>query len=430
MIKAFWTILLLAVGAILLAGTTLPWYVGFIRPKEVVVDLADKLTPEARQLVTNTTITASVKFGMSERGGILAEVKGRAFDWPYTLLVDVDYSLVFLNANTEFVFSFEDEPWRIVGSGSATPRTYRMRAELEETEISEKDRILTDLLSRLNLTEKGIADLAFTARLKAEIKAEKTKKIPVDVWSVKASVKDGAAFCVTKENPISLRGASVNLGAEGIADRLTILPMFPKVKTVNIADLKLENFFAAIRMTENSLLVSEAGAEVCGGELKLYSLFLNPQSLTAGFTLFLDDIDANEVLSSIKDFRGEASGRLHGKLPLFLKNGEELRLKNAYLYSTPGVPGKLAIRDASPILNNLAAGGVDQTTRKNLEKALANLDYNVLKIELRREEEGMALGLKIEGTATSGKTTVPVNFAVTFRGDFEQLINTGIKLSK
>lgn len=430
MIKAFWTILLLFLGAVLLAGTTLPWYIGYIRPNEIVVDLADKLTPETRGFLTDTKVTASVKFAMSDRGGILAEVTGRAFDWPYRLSVDVDYSLVFLSADAEFVFSFDNEPWRIIGSGSATPRTYRVRAELEETEISEKDPILADLLKRLDLSAKGIADLAFAARLKAQIKAEKTKKIPVLVWSVKSSVKDGAVFCISKENPISLRGVTLNLGAEGIADRLTILPMFPHVKTINIADLKLENFFAAIRMAENSLLVSEAGAEVCGGEVKLYSLFLNPQSLTAGFTLFLDDIDANEVLSSIKDFRGEATGRLHGKLPLFLKNGEELRLKNAYLYSTPGVPGKLEIRDASPILNNLAAGGVDQGTRKNLEKALANLDYNVLKVELKREEEGMALGLKIEGTATSGKTTVPVNLAVTFRGDFEHLINTGIKLSK
>lgn len=428
--KFVWTFIVLVFCVLLIAVTTVSWYIRFIRPDTITIDLADKLTPETRQLVTNTTVTASIRFGASERGGILTEVKGRIFDWSYTLLADLDYSAIFLNADGEFVFKFDDEDWRLTGSGTVTPRTFRAHATLEETEISEKDKILADLISRLDLGAKGITDLIFTAKLKAEVKAEKTKKLPVPVWSVKATVKDGSAFCISKENPISVRGANFNLGAEGIADRVTILPMFPRVKSIGIADIKLENFFAAVRMTEDSLLVSEAGAEVCGGEVKLYSLFLNPKSLTAGFTLFLDDIDANEVLSTIKDFRGEATGRLHGKLPLFLKNGEELRLKNAYLYSTPGVPGTIRVRDASPILANLAAGGVDQATQRNLEKALANLDYNVLTVDLKREDEGMALGLKIEGTATSGKTTVPVNFAVTFRGDFEQLINTGLRIGK
>lgn len=428
--KFVWTFIVLVFCVLLIAVTTVPWYIRFIRPDTITIDLADKLTPETRQLVTNTTVTASIRFGTSERGGILTEVKGRIFDWSYTLLADLDYSAIFLNADGEFVFKFDDEDWRLTGSGAVTPRTFRAHAKLEETEISEKDKILADLISRLDLGAKGVTDLIFTAVMKAEVKAEKTKKLPVPVWSVKATVKDGSAFCISKENPISVRGANFNLGAEGIADRVTILPMFPRVKSIGIADIKLENFFAAVRMTEDSLLVSEAGAEVCGGEVKLYSLFLNPKSLTAGFTLFLDDIDANEVLSTIKDFRGEATGRLHGKLPLFLKNGEELRLKNAYLYSTPGVPGTIRVRDASPILANLAAGGVDQATQRNLEKALANLDYNVLTVDLKREDEGMALGLKIEGTATSGKTTVPVNFAVTFRGDFEQLINTGLRIGK
>ena len=131
-------------------------------------------------------------------------------------------------------------------------------------------------------------------------------------------------------------------------------------------------------------------------------------------------------------FHGEASGRLHGKLPVFLKDGKTLRIKDAYLFSTPGETGNLRITDAKPILDNLAQGGVDKATRDNLEKVLANLDYNVLKVELRRGKDGedSSLGLKIEGTATHGATTVPVNLDVTFHGDIDQLVDTGMKLSK
>ena len=98
----------------------------------------------------------------------------------------------------------------------------------------------------------------------------------------------------------------------------------------------------------------------------------------------------------------------------------------------PGETGTVRVMDAAPILDNLERGGVDEDTRDNLEKALANLDYKVLKVELKRgkDAEDSSLGFKLEGTATHGNTTVPVNLDVTFHGDLDQLINTGMKLRR
>ena len=143
-------------------------------------------------------------------------------------------------------------------------------------------------------------------------------------------------------------------------------------------------------------------------------------------------MDAGEVLSRISAFRGNASGRLHGKLPFFLKDGKTLRLKNAYLFSKPGETGTVRVTDAAPILDNLERAGVDEGTRDNLEKALANLDYKVLRVVLRRDEDGdgSSLSLMLRGSATSGETTVPVNLDVTFRGDLDQLLDTGMKFTR
>ena len=57
---------------------------------------------------------------------------------------------------------------------------------------------------------------------------------------------------------------------------------------------------------------------------------------------------------------------------------------------------------------------------------------NAFKVELKRGKDGedSSLGLKIEGSATRGNTTVPVNLDVTFHGDLDQLINTGMKLRR
>ena len=84
------------------------------------------------------------------------------------------------------------------------------------------------------------------------------------------------------------------------------------------------------------------------------------------------------------------------------------------------------------ILDNLGAAGVPKAELDNLEKALADLDYSMLRVQLSRGEEGAdsALALLLEGTATSGGTTVPVNLNVTFHGDLDKLVNTGIDLSR
>ena len=107
-------------------------------------------------------------------------------------------------------------------------------------------------------------------------------------------------------------------------------------------------------------------------------------------------------------------------------------IRNAYLFSTPGEAGKMRIKDPEPILDNLALGGVSEDMRDNLAKALADLDYDVLKIELTRGENGedSTLAVKIEGSATRGSTTVPVNLDIAFHSDFDAMLNLGLKFKR
>ena len=53
-------------------------------------------------------------------------------------------------------------------------------------------------------------------------------------------------------------------------------------------------------------------------------------------------------------------------------------------------------------------------------------------MELRRgaDNEDSALQLKLEGTATEGSVTVPVVLDVTFHGDFDRLVDTGMNLTR
>lgn len=417
------------VGVPIVALAILPYLAPYLPIPELTFDLKEKLPRDAAALLSNTTITARLKLETSPRGGILVYSRGRLLDWPYELKAELDYSIFTLSGDVGVDFALEGSALRVSASAAATPWTWTASATIPEATLTEADALLSGVLAKLDLGD--LCELKFGATLSARAQAEKTRAIPVPVWAAKVRVARGSASCLKGEKTFAVEGLSVTASAEGIADRVMIGPLAPRLKEANLAGILISNVSASIRATERGLYVNEASAEFCGGEVKLYSLFLNPASLTAGFTLFLDDLDAELLMRQIKGFHGEASGRLHGKLPLFLKNGSELRLKNAYLYSTPGETGSIRVADPSPILDNLAMSGVDQATCDNLGKALADLLYTVLKIDLKRDADGsLALGLKIEGSATHGRTTVPVSFSVTFHGDLEQLINTSLRLTK
>ena len=170
------------------------------------------------------------------------------------------------------------------------------------------------------------------------------------------------------------------------------------------------------------------------GRLRLKSwgeILMGISMFVLGFTLFVDDVDAGETLKHFKGFRGEASGKLHGKVKLFVKEGgRALRLGDAFLYSTPGEVGKLRMADAAPVTDNLALAGIDNATRANVADALTDLDYSVLRLNLKPDKDKTAtLSTTIRGTATRGRTSVPVDITLNFNGELEQLINTGLGYS-
>ena len=391
-------------------------------------DLAGYLTEDQLKLARHRTATVRWRFVRSETRDLALRAKGRLLDWPYSLRADFSYGLFGPRADGVVSLHFDGTPWRIDGRFDGSSRDgWTFDAAMDPTAFDEKDPLLGALLPKL--AAPAATNLTFAGRLALEIHAADTNGTGLAAWSVQARLEDFDADMVAAENPLSVGRLRLRAGAKGLGAHAEIQPMFPRADALDFAGFALTNVFASIRATETSYLVTEAGAGVCGGEARLYALFLDPERLNAGFTLFLDDIDAGLALNRLAGFRGSATGRLHGKLPLRIRGGERISVGDAYLYSVPGEEGTLRLEDPTPILDNLAMGGVGQEARDNLAKALKDLTYTALNIQLRRGEGAThALALKLQGSATAGKTTVPVSFAVTLRGDLEQLINTGILL--
>ena len=319
--------------------------------------------------------------------------------------------------------------WFIVAEFGASCCEWSASVKMPETSFTQDDDVLRALLEKYPIS--AVSNLTFSGSIALDAHAERTFHTPVPVWSAKLPIKNLSVDLTMEDNIYSVQGFFGTPAASGLADHIDIATLRPRAKSITASGFELSDFHASVRVTDKAILVTEAAAGFCGGQVNLYSLFLNPKNLNTGFTLFLDDINAGEALAHFNGFSGEASGRLHGKVKLFVREGgKAIRLSDAFLYSTPGETGKLKLADPTSVTDNLALAGLDEATRGNVADALTDLDYSVLRLNLKRGEDRSAtLSTTLRGTATRGKLSVPVDLTLNFNGDLEQLINTGLGYS-
>ena len=428
-----WKWLWLCVGAAAVVAVALlallPTILTSVTYPTLTFDLSRFLNEKTSTLVTNRTATLNFEIARGHAGSYNIRARGTLLDWPFAAQANIRPVFRFLGMDVsgEAEAWLSNTPWSLRAEFDASSSgEWRADIDVPETKISENDPVLAPILSRWPMP--AISNLVFGGSFGLKASGGRTNGCPVAKWNALGQIRGLAASCEAKGIPVEVANLRFSFGASGIANHVDVRPMFPRADSIRLGACTLTNAFASIRATEAAYLVTEAGAGCCGGELKLYSFFLDPKRLNAGVTLFVDGVDAGEALHLLKGFKGEASGKLYGKIPLHLKNGDTIRLRNAYLHSSPGDTGNLKVFDPEPVVENLALGGVPEATRANVAKALANLTYTVLKIGLQPEGGGgLALTLKLSGSATHRDVTVPVSFEVTFHGDIEQLINTGLK---
>lgn len=399
-------------------------------------DLEPKLQGLPDGLVSNKTVTVNYAVSRGAEGGYVIHATGRVLDWPFTAWINVlpSFRLVGVDVAGDASFRLDGTKLQLLADFTASSSgNWRANVNMDKTEINESDPVISHFLSRLQMP--AISNLVFNGSVDLSAKAERTDETPVPQWNATCRLADMNVSCDANGKPITVRNLRMKVGALGIAGHRDIRPIYPRADSITIAGFTLSNAYANVHTTERTVtnvvtrtfLVSEAGARCCDGDVRLYSLILNDDRLNV--TLFVDGIDTGAALRHMQNFRGEASGRLYGKLPLrYRKDEHRFRLGNVYLYSVPGETGRLRMYDPKPIVDNLAMGGVPQDTCDNLSKALADLAYDVFKVSLQPEPDGgLALTLKIAGNSTHGNTTVPVSLEVTFHGELEQLLNTGFR---
>lgn len=397
------------------------WSVGDLSVGIAETDLSPAVPPGVAALVTNTTLSAELR-ARGTHEGMEGDLRVRALGHQVT--ASLSYARAANGAEAHADFALAGSRLNAAATFLSGADGWSVDAVLPRTRVSHDDPFIAAPLGRVEIP--NVEDIAFSGDVSATFSAELFSGDPVPSWKA-GVVADGfdAALSVYGK-PVRVHGFRTTGGVDGVGTHFDIRPMFPRFATASFDGFHATNGWASLRATETALLATEAHVGICGGDVHLYSLFLSPEKLDAGFTLFVDDIDAGEFLACLPGFRGSATGRLHGRIPLFVKRGREVRFGKAFLYSTPGETGRLRIDDASPVTDSLATAGASQDMCENLAKALVNLHYDALRFNLNGGEDG-CLSVSVHGRSGEGPAAVPVDMTVNFRGALERLLNFGLR---
>jgi len=185
------------------------------------------------------------------------------------------------------------------------------------------------------------------------------------------------------------------------------------------------------QVNEQDIFIDRMEASFCKGQVNLYSLRLNPDDLRVNAVLYIDRVDLGEMLMLGLPFRTQqAEGVLFGRFPLAYKD-HQLKLLPGYLYSLPGQGGKFRVLDSAEIEPYLGQAGIQGSVQKPLAKALSDMDFSQIRVELEAPTaDNATLKFKLQGKSNNKEWPAPVDLNLNVRGSLESLLNLGLEMSQ
>ncbi len=332
---------------------------------------------------------------------------------------------------TKGVFAMADESVKADVNGDIAPAGIDISAKVSRREIGDTTPFLASLLSLTEIPP-SITDISFSANAEANFRLTVTNALPQ--WSLESKLRDGRASMKSGAIPMSLGGASGTLRMKGVGPHFDILPMPISFTNAVIGTVSFDAGRAIMLADQESLVISEGSVGFCGGFVRLYALYLNFARLSTGFTVFVDSVEVEKFLTMFPQLAGTtATGRLFGRIPLYIfQNGAEIRLRDSFLYTPPGDIGKICVGDAARVEEMLVSGGLPREIASDLAKALRNLDYTVLRMDLQQPRGGGdgKLLIRLKGESREGKTVTPVDVNISLNGALEKILNYALKAAK
>ena len=299
----------------------------------------------------------------------------------------------------------------------ADPQQAEVTVTLPETELTSEDALSA-------LVKKADADAVVTGRVAADAQVTFLGTHPHTAGRVRLT--DGRIV----RGGIEVGGLGAEVPFEiGLSFRTIDRPVitFNSAKAGNVV---LNKGRVEFQVTKRELFIDRAEVGWCKGSLNAYSVHLNPKNPKADVIVYADRIDLGEALMMVMPFKGSMEGVLYGRFPVGIDNGH-VRLSTGFLYSLPGQGGKLRLDDSAPMLTLLEQAGIEGDVKQPLSKALSDMDFSAIRMELEPQADGAAvLRMKVDGKSNFAEWPAPVDLSLNLHGPLEKLLNVGMELSR
>ena len=439
------------------------WTFGRISVDTEDVDLSAVLPPPVAAIVEETGLSATLSAVMEDghcsatlRGRVLggsldgravyspSEARGRlALSWRPALRIAGAPDLGEVAAKADYSFSgtnglacavagtagFSACPWELAFTAVAGHDGATGEITLAKTSLSEADPLLATAVALAPIPD-TVSDLRFSGDVSARATFKAAGGEPT--WRLDAELSDISLGLSASGIPLAADGGRTHVGVEGVGAFWRLMPVPVAFKSASAGMLSFDKGRAFLRADEKSLMVSEIAIGFCGGNIRLYALYLSFEKLSTGFTVVLDSLQAGPFIEQFPALAGStATGTLYGRLPLRIVEGGEIRLRDGFIYSPPGETGHVSIADPTFIMEALNRAGVPQPVCENLGKALRDLDYDLFRLDLSQPRQGDGrVAIKLQGHSTNGKISTPVDIDVNVNGQIEQMLNLAVKTAK
>ena len=297
------------------------------------------------------------------------------------------------------------------------PQRTTVAVALPETELTPEDSVAA-------LVRRFDKEAEVTGRVAAEAKVRFLGTQPVAEGCARVTdvrVSRGAA---------EVSGLALEVPFECGASFRTVRRPYVAFARAKVGNVRLDQGRIEFQMTPQEVLVDRAEVGWCKGSLNVYSVRVDPKHPKADVVVYADRIDLGEALMMVMPFKGVMEGVLYGRFPVGF-DGRHVKLSKGFLYSLPGQGGKLRLEDAAPVVSLLEQAGIKGDVQQPLSKALSDMDFSAIRMELEPQESGEAvLRMKLDGKSNFAEWPAPVDLNLNLHGPLERLMNLGLDMSR
>ena len=135
----------------------------------------------------------------------------------------------------------------------------------------------------------------------------------------------------------------------------------------------------------------------CGGRVYAEATRFSPAVKDYELTLFCDRLYLAQILEQLGGLSAEGQGTVNGRIPMYYSQGN-LRFSDGFLYSTPGVGGKIRVTGIERLTEGMGPETLEYAQLALASEALKDYDYKWAKVGVDSQGGNLALRLQFDGT--------------------------------